>query len=128
MKHRFSGFQHPKNRNVSKVKIRTNPSFTFRKIFKWFKIKSWMKENEYFCRIMSISMKLRAVLACLLSGMRFTLAGLLLVPIMMIDKVNMRNYIRHWKFMLLFAFLQIFLQYGIFFLGLNCRQNHWSIL
>ncbi|MDR2036933.1 MAG: DMT family transporter [Bacteroidales bacterium] len=84
-------------------------------------------------------MKLRAVLACLLwgsafagakigfeyaepillSGMRFTLAGLLLIPVMVINKVDLKNTLRHWKFMLLFAFLQTFLQYGLFFMGLN---------
>ena len=84
-------------------------------------------------------MKLRAVLACLLwgsafagakigfeyadpillSGMRFTLAGLLLIPVLIVTKVDVRNSLKHWKFMLLFAFLQTFLQYGLFFLGLN---------
>ena len=88
---------------------------------------------------MSISMKLRAVLACLLwgsafagakigfeyadpillSGMRFTLAGLLLIPVMIINKIDIGKNLRHWKFMLLFAFLQTFLQYGLFFLGLD---------
>ena len=84
-------------------------------------------------------MKIRAVLACLLwgsafagakigfeyaspiylSGMRFTLAGLLLVPVMIAAKVDLRNALKHWKFMLLFAFVQTFLQYGLFFMGLN---------
>lgn len=88
---------------------------------------------------MSLSMKLRAVLACLLwgsafagakigfeyadpiylSGMRFTLAGLLLVPVMMMNKVDLRGALKHWKFMLLFAFVQTFLQYGLFFMGLD---------
>ena len=88
---------------------------------------------------MSVSMKLRAVLACLLwgsafagakigfqyadpillSGMRFTLAGLLLVPVMIAQKADFRGALRHWKFMLGFAFLQTFLQYGLFFLGLD---------
>ena len=84
-------------------------------------------------------MKLRAVLACLLwgsafagakigfeyadpillSGMRFTLAGLLLIPVMIFNKIDIGKSLRHWKFMLLFAFLQTFLQYGLFFLGLD---------
>lgn len=84
-------------------------------------------------------MKIRAVLACLLwgsafagakigfeyaepillSGMRFTLAGLLLVPVMIAGKVDLRGALRHWKFMLLFAFVQTFLQYGLFFMGLD---------
>lgn len=88
----------------------------------------------YLCR-----MKWRAIIACVLwgsafagakigfqyadpiylSGMRFTLAGLLLVPVMIAKKVDFRGAFRHWKFMLLFAFVQTFLQYGIFFMGLD---------
>ncbi len=84
-------------------------------------------------------MKIQAVLACLLwgsafagakigfeyaepillSGIRFTLAGLLLVPVMIAKKVDLRGALRHWKFMLLFAFVQTFLQYGLFFMGLD---------
>lgn len=55
----------------------------------------------------------------LLSGMRFTLAGLLLVPVMAAMKVDLRGALKHWPFMLLFAFLQTFLQYGLFFMGLD---------
>lgn len=84
-------------------------------------------------------MRIRAILACLLwgsafagakigfqyaepiylSGMRFTLAGLLLVPVMFAQKVNIKTELKHWRFMLLFAFVQTFLQYGFFFMGLN---------
>jgi len=84
-------------------------------------------------------MKLRAILACILwgsafagakigfqyadpiylSGMRFTLAGLLLVPIILIKKVDVAGALKHWRFMLLFAFMQTFLQYGLFFMGLD---------
>ena len=84
-------------------------------------------------------MKLQAVLACLLwgsafagakigfqyadpillSGMRFTLAGLMLVPVMIAQKADLRGALKHWPFMLLFAFLQTFLQYGLFFMGLD---------
>ncbi len=84
-------------------------------------------------------MKLQAVLACLLwgsafagakigfqyadpillSGMRFTLAGLMLVPVMIARKADLRGALKHWPFMLLFAFLQTFLQYGLFFMGLD---------
>lgn len=84
-------------------------------------------------------MKLRAIIACLLwgsafagakiafqyaepillSGMRFTLAGLLLVPVMMVKKVDLKGAFKYWKFMLVFAFVQTFLQYGLFFMGLN---------
>lgn len=55
----------------------------------------------------------------LLSGMRFTLAGLLLVPVMIVKKVDLRGALKYWKFMLLFAFVQTFLQYGLFFMGLD---------
>lgn len=88
---------------------------------------------------MNFPMKIRAVLACLLwgsafaaakigfeyaqpiflSGMRFTLAGLLLIPIMAMQKTDLRNALRHWRFMLIFAFIQTFLQYGLFFMGLD---------
>ncbi len=88
---------------------------------------------------MNYSMRLQAVLACLLwgsafagakfafryadpillSGMRFTLAGLLLVPVMVAMKADLRGALKHWRFMLGFAFMQTFLQYGLFFMGLN---------
>lgn len=83
--------------------------------------------------------KIRAILACLLwgsafagakmgfqyaepillSGMRFTLAGLLLVPVIVAMKADLRGAMKHWRFMLLFAFVQTFLQYGLFFMGLD---------
>ena len=55
----------------------------------------------------------------LLSGMRFTLAGLLLFPVMRMRKVDIIAELKHWRFILLFAFVQTFLQYGLFFIGLN---------
>lgn len=84
-------------------------------------------------------MKLKAIIACLLwgsafavakigfeyippillSGMRFTLAGLLLVPVIAIRKEDLRGALKHWRFMFLFAFMQTFLQYGLFFMGLD---------
>ncbi len=85
-------------------------------------------------------MRLRAIFACLLwgsafagakiglqyaepiflSGVRFTLAGLMLVPVMLFRNVNFLQEIKkHWKFMLIFALLQTFVQYGLFFLGIN---------
>ncbi|NLO69895.1 MAG: EamA family transporter [Porphyromonadaceae bacterium] len=84
-------------------------------------------------------MRLRAILACVLwgsafagakiglqyadpiflSGIRFILAGLLLIPVMMHKKVSLRGCMRHWRFILLFAFLQTFLQYGLFFVGID---------
>lgn len=54
-----------------------------------------------------------------LSGMRFTLAALLLVPVMILKRVDFKRALKYWKFMLLFAFIQTFLQYGLFFVGLN---------
>ena len=84
-------------------------------------------------------MKFRAIIACVLwgsafagakigfqytdpiylSGLRFTLAGILLVPVMMVKKVDFFGALKHWRFMLLFAFVQTFLQYGLFFMGLD---------
>lgn len=54
-----------------------------------------------------------------LSGLRFTLAGMLLWPVIGLRQLPVRSALRHWRFMLLFAFLQTFLQYGLFFLGLD---------
>lgn len=54
-----------------------------------------------------------------LSGFRFTLAGMLLWPLLYYKRVSIRAHLRHWKFMLMFAFLQTFMQYGLFFMGLN---------
>ena len=85
-------------------------------------------------------MKLRAIIGCVLwgsafagakiglqyadpiflSGIRFMLAGLLLIPVMLFRSVDFTGEIRkHWKFMLLFAFVQTFMQYGLFFLGID---------
>lgn len=86
-----------------------------------------------------ILMRTKAILACILwgsafagakigfqyaspiylSGLRFTLAGLLLLPVMQAKHINLLHSLRHWKFMLIFAFLQTFLQYGLFFMGLD---------
>lgn len=83
--------------------------------------------------------KLLAILACLLwgsafagakigmeyttplhlSGMRFMLAGLLLFPILFLKKVDWRSDLKEWRYMLLFGFFQTFVQYGLFFMGLN---------
>ncbi|MFI3330809.1 MAG: DMT family transporter [Rikenellaceae bacterium] len=89
---------------------------------------------------MNLSTKLLATLACilwgsafasakyafgfmppiLLSGMRFTLAGLLLLPLLRYQKVDIFKEIKeNWKFMSVFAFMQTFLQYGIFYMGLD---------
>lgn len=55
----------------------------------------------------------------LLSGMRFVLAGLILLPVMRIKGISWRKEIRHWRFMLSFALLQTYIQYGLFFMGIN---------
>ncbi|MCL2072930.1 MAG: DMT family transporter [Marinilabiliaceae bacterium] len=88
---------------------------------------------------MTLKFKIKALIACLLwgsafagakitfqyagpifvSGFRFTLAGILLLPVIWFSKRNIRNELKHWRFMLLFAFVQTFLQYGLFFMGLN---------
>lgn len=54
-----------------------------------------------------------------LSGMRFMLAGILLIPFLYFQKVDWRSNLKEWKYMLLFGFLQTFMQYGLFFMGLN---------
>lgn len=54
-----------------------------------------------------------------LSGLRFTLAGLLLVPYLIYQKTDWMANLKEWRYMLLFGFLQTFLQYGLFFMGLN---------
>lgn len=54
-----------------------------------------------------------------LSGFRFTLAGLLLWPLLLTKGISFKRSLRHWKFILFFAMLQTFLQYGLFFMGLN---------
>lgn len=55
----------------------------------------------------------------MLSGIRFTLAGLLLVPMLLLQKQPFIFFFKHWKYMLFFGFVQTFLQYGLFFMGLN---------
>ena len=55
----------------------------------------------------------------MLSGIRFSLAGLLLLPVLLMGKQPFFSYFKHWKYLLLFGFIQTFLQYGIFFFGLN---------
>ena len=55
----------------------------------------------------------------MLSGLRFTLAGLLLLPVLVFGKQPFFSLFKHWRYMLVFGFIQTFLQYGTFFLGLN---------
>lgn len=54
-----------------------------------------------------------------LSGMRFMLAGILLIPLLLYQKIDWKANLKEWRYMLLFGILQTFLQYGLFFMGLN---------
>lgn len=54
-----------------------------------------------------------------LSGMRFILSGILLIPFLIYQKVDWRSNLKEWRYMLLFGFLQTFMQYGFFFMGLD---------
>lgn len=54
-----------------------------------------------------------------LSGVRFTIAGLMLTPLLLAQGVSYRKALKHWKMILVFSIMQTFLQYGLFFAGLN---------
>lgn len=54
-----------------------------------------------------------------LSGLRFTLAGLLLIPLILQQKINWSANLKEWKYMLGFGVIQTFLQYGLFTKGLD---------
>lgn len=54
-----------------------------------------------------------------LSGMRFTLAGILLIPFLIYQKTDWKANLKQWKYMLFFGILQTFIQYGLFFMGLD---------
>lgn len=55
----------------------------------------------------------------MLSGIRFMLAGILLIPMLFIFKISLRTQLKHWRFMLIFGLVQTFLQYGLFYWGLD---------
>lgn len=55
----------------------------------------------------------------MLSGFRFMLAGVLLLPLALLSRVDWRAEMKHLRFMLLFGLVQTFLQYGLFYMGLN---------
>ncbi len=56
----------------------------------------------------------------LLSGMRFALAGLILIPLILIRRESIAQAIRQdWRFMTIFALVQTFMQYGLFYVGLD---------
>ncbi len=54
-----------------------------------------------------------------LSAFRFMLAGLLLLPVMLALKFDWRTLKGNMGFVMLFAFVQTFCQYGLFYFGLN---------
>ncbi len=55
----------------------------------------------------------------MLSGFRFMLAGALLFPMMFFARIDWRSQLPHLRFMLIFGLVQTFLQYGLFYMGLN---------
>ena len=55
----------------------------------------------------------------MLAGLRFSLAGVLLIPILLMGKRPFLSLFKHWRYMLFFGFIQTFLQAGLFFLGLH---------
>ncbi len=56
----------------------------------------------------------------LLSAIRFIIAGTILFIPLVIRRIDILKEIsRNWRFMLLFGIVQTFMQYGIFFLGLD---------
>lgn len=54
-----------------------------------------------------------------LSGWRFMLAGLILFPFMSYRKEDLINTFKEWRFLLVFSFFQIFLQYSLYFAGID---------
>ena len=55
-----------------------------------------------------------------LSGMRFMLAGLLLIPFLIYQKIDWISNLKEWRYMLLFGFLRRRLYSTVsFFMGLN---------
>lgn len=54
-----------------------------------------------------------------LSGVRFAIAGLMLTPLLLAQRISYKKAFKHWKVIAVFSFMQTFLQYGLFFMGLN---------
>lgn len=54
-----------------------------------------------------------------LSGYRFITAGLILMPILLFQRYNWKEMKGQYGFVFLFAMIQNFLQYGLFYYGLN---------
>ncbi|MFR9649633.1 MAG: DMT family transporter [Rikenellaceae bacterium] len=56
----------------------------------------------------------------LLSGFRFVIAGLMLMPLIFVRREPILQTIRgHWRFLLMFASVQTLIQYGIYFIGIK---------
>ena len=54
-----------------------------------------------------------------LSGMRFMLAGIILLPFLLKKDENWSILLKEWKFILLFSIFQVFGQYAFYFSGMN---------
>ncbi len=54
-----------------------------------------------------------------LSGLRFMLAGIILLPFLFGKNENWGVLLKEWKFVLLFSFFQIFTQYALYFAGID---------
>ncbi len=56
----------------------------------------------------------------LLSGFRFMLAGVMLIPMLIARREPLiATVAKHWRFLLLFATVQTLIQYGIYFIGIS---------
>lgn len=54
-----------------------------------------------------------------LCGIRFTLAGLFLIPLLIYKKTDWHQCLKEWRFLLKFAFIQTVIQYSLFNFGLD---------
>lgn len=54
-----------------------------------------------------------------LCGIRFTLAGLFLIPLLIYKKTDWKECLKEWRFLLKFAFIQTVIQYSLFNFGLD---------
>lgn len=63
-----------------------------------------------------------------LSGFRFILAGLILLPILLMQKYDWQELKGQLGFVFLFAFIQTFCQYGLFYYGLHMAPSAISAI
>lgn len=54
-----------------------------------------------------------------LCGVRFTLAGIFLIPLLIYKKTDWNQCMKEWRFLLKFAFIQTVIQYSLFNFGLD---------